>query len=206
MASILIRTAIIYIFLSVIMKLTGKRQLGELEVEELISTFLISEIAVFPIDDPDIPVLNAVIPIILIVCCEILLSFIKNKSSGLKRAIDGRAIYIIYKGRLLEHVLRENRISVEELLSAARQNGIGNIEDIHYAIIEPNGKISVLDCGLTHILISDGEINEKTLKSLGYDEKWLKKQLDKENTKLSEVFFFGIDDEERTTLLRKDKK
>lgn len=206
MASILIRTAIIYIFLSVIMKLTGKRQLGELEVEELISTFLISEIAVFPIDDPDIPVLNAVIPIILIVCCEILLSFIKNKSSGLKRAIDGRAIYIIYKGRLLEHVLRENRISVEELLSAARQNGIGSIEDIHYAIIEPNGKISVLDCGLTHILISDGEINEKTLKSLGYDEKWLKKQLDKENTKLSEVFFFGIDDEERTTLLRKDKK
>ena len=188
------------------MKLTGKRQLGELEVEELISTFLISEIAVFPIDDPDIPVLNAVIPIILIVCCEILLSFVKNKSSGLKRAIDGRAIYIIYKGRLLEHVLRENRISVEELLSAARQNGIGSIEDIHYAIIEPNGKISVLDCGLTHILISDGEINEKTLKSLGYDEKWLKKQLDKENTKLSEVFFFGIDDEERTTLLRKDKK
>ena len=203
MASILIRTAIIYIFLSIVMKLTGKRQLGELEVEELISTFLISEIAVFPIDDPDIPVLNAIIPIILIVSFEILLSFIKNKSSRLKRVIDGRAIYIIYKGRLLEHVLRENRISIEELLCAARQNGIGNISDIRYAIIEPNGKISVLDCGLTHILVSDGEVNEKTLKSLGYDERWLKKQLDKENASLSEVFFFGIDDEERTTFFKK---
>ena len=203
MASILIRTAIIYIFLSIVMKLTGKRQLGELEVEELISTFLISEIAVFPIDDPDIPVLNAIIPIILIVSFEILLSFIKNKSSRLKRVVDGRAIYIIYKGRLLEHVLRENRISIEELLCAARQNGIGNISDIRYAIIEPNGKISVLDCGLTHILVSDGEVNEKTLKSLGYDERWLKKQLDKENASLSEVFFFGIDDEERTTFFKK---
>jgi uncharacterized membrane protein YcaP (DUF421 family) len=103
----------------------------------------------------------------------------------------------------LEHVLRENRISIEELLSAARQNGIGNISDIRYAIIEPNGKISVLDCGLTHIIVSDGEVNQKTLKSLGYDERWLKKQLDKENASLSEVFFFGIDDEEKTTFFKK---
>ena len=187
------------------MKMTGKRQLGELEVEELISTFLISEIAVFPIDDPDIPVLNAVIPIVLIVCCEVLLSFIKNKSTRLKRAIDGRAIYIIYKGRLLEHVLYENRISLEELLSAARQNGVGDITKIRYAIIEPNGKISILEDGLTHVLISDGEVNEKTLKSLGYDEKWLKKRLDEEKLKLPEVFFLGVDDEGGVTVLRKDR-
>ena len=206
LASILIRTAIIYLFLSVIMKMTGKRQLGELEVEELISTFLISEIEFFPIEDPDIPVLNAIITILIIVCLEISISFFKNKSNLLKRVVGGEAVYIIYKGRLLQSALFKNRISIEELLSAARQNGVGSISDIRYAIIEPNGKISIVENGITKVLISDGEPNKKTLKSLGYNDAWLKKQLDAAGARLSDVFFFGIDDDGKTTLLRKEKE
>ena len=95
MASVLIRTVLIYGFLALAMKLMGKRQLGELETGELISALLISEIAALPIDNPDIPLSSAIFPTLLIITLEILLSFIKNKSNRLKRAVDGEPTFII---------------------------------------------------------------------------------------------------------------
>ena len=105
MVSIIIRTAIIYILLSFELRIMGKRQIGELDVSELVSTLLISELAAIPIDDPDIPLLNAIIPMLFILSAEILLSTVKNKSEKLKRIIDGEPTYIIYKGRLLQSAL-----------------------------------------------------------------------------------------------------
>ena len=98
MASIFFRIVLIYFFLSLTLKLMGKRQLGELEVGELVSTLLISEVAAIPIDDPDLPLLNALIPILFILSAEILLSSVKNRSEKLKRLIEGQPVYIIYKG------------------------------------------------------------------------------------------------------------
>ena len=80
MASIFIRSIIIYVFLGFSLKMMGKRQIGELEVGELVSTLVVSEVAVLPIADPDVPLLNAIIPIILVVCLEIIISYVKNKS------------------------------------------------------------------------------------------------------------------------------
>ena len=96
MASIVVRTVIVYVLLSFSLRIMGKRQLGELDVSELVSTLLISEIASISIDDPDIPLLNAIIPILLIVSIEVILSTIKNKSEKLKTVIEGRPEYIIY--------------------------------------------------------------------------------------------------------------
>ena len=95
MASVLIRTVIIYVFLSFALKLMGKRQIGELETGELISALLISEVAALPIDNPDIPLSSAIFPTLLIITLEILLSFIKNKSDRLKRAVDGERIVLV---------------------------------------------------------------------------------------------------------------
>ena len=107
MASIFIRTLIIYVFISISLKVMGKRQLGELEVGELVSTLLVSEVAALPIADPDIPLMNAVIPILFIVCLEIIVSSIKNKSEKLKKYIEGKPIFLIYKGELKQSALRE---------------------------------------------------------------------------------------------------
>ena len=207
MTSIIIRTVIIYILLSLSLRIMGKRQLGELDVSELVSTLLISEIASIPIDDPDIPLLNAIIPILFIVSVEVILSTLKNKSERLKSVIEGRPEYIIYKGRLLQGVLLKNRISINELLSELRTQGIGNINQIEYAAIEQNGSLSLIKKGesdLAHTVIIDGQIMKSTLINLGYNETWLNKRLSERKAKLEEVLLFTVDDSGKVNIIMKD--
>ena len=206
MTTIVIRTIILYVLLSFSLRIMGKRQIGELDVSELVSTLLISEIASIPIDDPDIPLLNAIIPILFILSVEIILSTIKNKSEKLKSTIEGRPEYIIYKGRLLQKVLDENRISVNELLSELRSQGIGNINDVEYATIEQNGALSVLkkDANLAHTIIIDGNVIEKNLIRLGFNEIWLKKQLSSQKTRQKDVLLMTADDSGEVYFIMKD--
>ena len=208
MASVLIRTVLIYGFLALAMKLMGKRQLGELETGELISALLISEIAALPIDNPDIPLSSAIFPTLLIITLEILLSFIKNKSNRLKRAVDGEPTFIIYKGRLRQDVLRENRISINEVLSELRVMGVGDIADADYVILEQNGKLSVLQKNrdrMAHALIIDGEVNEATLRSLGYNREWLNKRLAEASRKADEIFLLTVGDDGTINIIKEEK-
>lgn len=205
MTSIFFRTAIIFIILSLCMKLMGKREIGELEVGELVTTLLISEICSIPIDDPDIPLMNAIIPVIFIVSCEVIISFIKNKSRRLKRIIDGSATFLIKKGNVNQEALIDNRISIEEFFAAIRQNGVGSIADIEYCILEANGKISVIqkDCKFNHIIISDGEVIKETVYKMGFDEKWLKKRLGKLDAE--DVFLMTLDDDGAINIILKEE-
>ena len=223
MASIFLRTVLIYFFLSVALKLMGKRQIGELEVGELVSTLLISEIAAIPIDDPDLPLLNAVIPILFILSAEILLSAIKNHSAKLKHLIEGDPVYIIYKGKIRQQVLEDNRISINELLSELRVLGIADISDVYYAILEQSGKLSVTlraDCqpitkqalteerepGIAHLIVVDREVNETNLRALGYDRVWLNRVLAQHGVRLPEVYLLTVDDLGSTSLVKKEEK
>lgn len=209
MTSIVVRTIIVYILLSFTLRIMGKRQLGELDVGELVSTLLVSEIASIPIDDPDIPLMNAIIPILFILAVEIILSTVKNKSEKLKRAIEGKPDYIIYKGRLLQNVLTENRISINELLSEIRSQGIGDIDEVYYACIEQNGSLSVIKKGeseMAHVLIVDGNLMEDAIKAQGYNEEWMNKQLAKEKLRKDEVFLFTVTDKGETNIIKKEKK
>ena len=207
MTSIIIRTIIVYVLLSFSLRVMGKRQLGELDVSELVSTLLISEIASIPIDDPDIPLLNAVIPILFILSVEIGLSTFKNKSEKLKSVIEGRPEYIIYKGRLLQKVLYESRMSINELLSELRSQGIGNISEVEYATIEQNGTVSILKKGeskLAHSIIIDGCVIEKNIKQLGYNQAWLKKKLSDNKANSENVLLMTVDDYGEISLIMKD--
>ena len=136
MASIFIRSIIIYVFLGFSLKMMGKRQIGELEVGELVSTLVVSEVAVLPIADPDVPLLNAIVPIVLVVCLEIIISSVKNKSEKLKKCIEGEPVFLIFRGKLIQSALADNRMSVNELLCEVRMQGIANINDVYYAVLE----------------------------------------------------------------------
>ena len=206
MASIVIRTVIIYLILSFSLRIMGKRQLGELDVGELVSTLLISELASIPIDDPDIPLLNAVIPILLIFSGEVILSTIKNRSEKLKNRIEGQPVYIIYKGRLLQDQLKENRISVNELLSEMRSQGVGDISEVKYAILEQNGDLSLIKQNeeLAHPVIIDGEVIFPALKSLGYNERWLEGKIKPLGLSVEEIFLMSVNDEGKIGVIRKD--
>ena len=192
LASIFIRTFILYIFLAICMKIMGKRQIGELEINELVTTFVISEVAALPIADPDIPLLNAIIPILLIVCLEIIISSVKNKSEKLKKYIEGEPTFLIYRGKMLQDALADNRISVNELLTEARVQGIADIGDAEYAVLEQNGKISIFEKNsakrFSQAVIIDKEINHNSLKMLGYDETWLNSKLECKKITKDDVF------------------
>jgi len=202
-----IRTVIIYILLNFTLRIMGKRQIGELDVGELVSTLLISEIVAIPIDDTDIPLMNAIIPALLLLSLEIIMSTLKNKSERLKRRIEGEPNYIIYKGRLIQKNLRENRISVNELLAELRIQGAASISEVRYAVLEQNGSLSVVknsDTELEHSVIIDGEVIEKTLTSSGYDRRWLKKKLSAEGVKESEVLLMTVNDSGDINIIKKD--
>ena len=207
MASIVIRSIIIYVLLMFSLRIMGKRQIGELDVGDLVSTLLISELAAIPIDDPDIPLLNMIIPTFLILSLEIIISSVKNKSEKLKKIVEGEPTYIIYKGRLLQQTLAENRISINELLAETRSQGISDIGEISYAILEQDGKLSLIkssDTPLSHPIVIDGEIKKDSLTRLGYNEEWIKKVLDKKSIKISDILLMTVNDSGNISIVKKD--
>lgn len=210
LTSIFIRTIIIYVILTIMMKIMGKRRIGELEADELVSTLLISEIAAMPIGDGDIPLINAVVPIVFICALEVLLSAIKTRSSGVKHVIEGESVYIIYKGRLLQSALSENRLSINEILAEMRSQGIGDISEIEYAILEANGKLSIItkDKAATagHAIIIDGQSNEEKLARFGYNKKWLEKTLKEHGARAEDVFLLTVRDDGAVTVIKKEEK
>ena len=209
MASIVIRTVIIYVLLTVSLRIMGKRQIGELDVGDLVSTLLISELAAIPIDDPDIPLLNAIIPSLIIVAAEIILSALKNKSATLKKIVEGTPTYIIYKGRILQGVLDENRISINEVLAEMRTQGIGDISEIYYGIVEQNGTLSLLKRGgeeLAHTVVVDGVIMAGHVKKQGYNGAWVEKRLSERGLSLSEVFLMTVTDGGEVNVVKKESE
>ena len=208
MAAIFVRTIIIYILLSFSMKIMGKRQIGELDVSDLISTLLISELAAIPIDDPDIPLFNAIVPILFIASLEIIIPSLKNKYTKFKKYIEGQPAFVIFKGKLLQETLRENRISINELLCELRTQGIGDIRDVNYCYLEPNGKLSILKkqntLGLVaHPVIIDGEYNENEIRLMEMTENDVCR-LCKENRK-ENVFLLTVDDLGNTNIIIKEE-
>ena len=209
MTSIIVRTIIIYIILSFSLRIMGKRQLGELDVGELVCTLLISEIASLPIDDPDIPLLNAIIPILFILSIEIILSTIKNKSEGLKKIIEGKPQYIIYKGRILQKAMTDNRISINELMSEMRAQGVSDIDEIYYAAVEQGGALSIIkkqDTPMAHAVVIDGNPQEDCLRSLGYDASWLEKTIDERGSRIDDIFLMTINDQGKANIILKEKE
>ena len=209
MASIFLRTFIIYIIIAFALRLMGKRQIGELEVSELVSTLLISEIAALPIADPDIPLLNAIIPVLFIFSLEVIISSLKNKSEKLKKLVEGEPIFLIYKGKIKEKALRDNRISINELLCEGRLQGIGDISEIFYATLEQNGQISFLKRGkqenIAIPLIIDGEIKEDSLLLSGVTKKRLLREISERSLTLEKIFLLTFDDKENINIYIKEE-
>ena len=212
MLTILLRTVLVYVFLIASMRLMGKRQLGELEITELVTTLLISEIATLPIVDQNIPLVYAVIPLITLLTLEVVLSTILLKFPNLKKLTSSRPSILIRRGVLDQKELRCNRISLDELISEIRQAGFCALDEIDYAIVEQNGKLSVLpkrtaqpptakdtslpvkESGILHVLIEDGRRNLYNIKMLGLTQEALERTLQELGLREEEVFLLGQND------------
>lgn len=224
MLTILIRTVIVYIILIGTMRLMGKRQLGELEISELVTTLLLSEIASLPIANQSIPLMHAIIPLVTILTFEITLSVVLLKCPKLKNIASARPSVLIRHGCLDQKELRRIRISIDELVSEVRQSGLSSLEDVDYAILEQNGKISILpkksaqppsakdmklslsENGIVHILIGDGKVNAYNLQLLKLTENWLNETIRQKGLELSSIFFLGIDDNGKLYWIKKESE
>ena len=143
MVMIFTRTIIVYIFLVIAMRLTGKRQIGELQLSELITALLLSELAASPITNNNIPLSYAFVPILTLVCIEIINTFLVTKNVAARRFLDGVPNIIIKKGVLDQKELAKVRMSMEELFAELRLKDIYDISEVEYAILEQNGQLSV---------------------------------------------------------------
>ena len=219
------RTVLIYLFLMLFMRLTGKRQIGQMELSELIIAFLLSELATAPLSNLKLPLTYALIPIGVLVSLEVLLSFLVTKSVLLKRVLDGTPSILIRRGVPDEAALLRARISVEELLGQMRQKGFSHLDQIAYALLEHNGQISFLatdaaqavdastlqisvtERGTDHLLIVDGRVSQTGLCLVGKTEHWLKKELHKRGiSRMDEVFLCAMDDADTFTVIPKQRK
>ena len=210
MVTIFLRTVIIYLILIFSMRLMGKRQIGELEVSELVTTLLISEIGALPISDRDVPLIPAVMPIFFLASAEVIISFWKNKSKTVKRVVEGEPVYIIYKGRLDQRALEENRISVNELLTEMRTQGIADLKEVRYAMLEQNGKLSFLketeSPNISKPLVIDAEPNEVNLRAEGLSREWLDERLKEKEISLSDVFLLTVNEDGAINIIKKERE
>ena len=219
-----IRTILLYIVIILAIRIMGKRQIGELQTSELVVTLLISDIAAIPMQNTEQSLLSGIVPILILIVCEIIISFLMLKRAGFRRIICGKPIVIISDGKINQSEMHRLRMSTEDLSEELRQQGIFNIEDVGFAIVETNGKLSVLkkpekdiptaeelgiktnDKGLEVVVISDGEISKYSLKICGLNRDWLFDILKKENTELNGVFLMIANGQGEYKIIEKERK
>ena len=219
MVTVLIRTLIIYLSLILVMRLMGKRQIGELEISDLVTTFLISEIASLPITDIEIPLSHAIIPITALLALEVAISMLLSKFPKFKFLFSARPATIIRDGTIQKKALENSRLSFDELFSQLRQQGYDDISQIKYAILEQNGNITVIqkaqfktptleqlrrntkETGLFHIIIEHGKINKHGLKEINYTKDKLIRRLSKRGISPKDIYLLMINDADEMRII-----
>ena len=195
MAIVFVRTLIIYFALLLIMRILGKRQLGEMELSEFVVAALIADLASHPLQDIGIPMINGLVPIVTLFCCEVLISGVAMKNIRLRALLFGKPSMLVEKGKIKQHEMKKNRFTTDELMEELRNQGYLDISAVEYAVLETDGRLSVIpypsespvkpsqlkieteDKGYPVVVISDGHVIESNLRLVGRDRNWLKKRL-----------------------------
>ncbi|MCM1055118.1 MAG: DUF421 domain-containing protein [Bacteroides sp.] len=211
MLIITIRTVILYFLIIFSLRLMGKKQLGELQPSELVTTIMISNIATLALEDASTPMLMGVVPILMIVSLDVIMSGIQLKSAKIRKAVSGTARVIISDGEIDQEELKNLRYTIEDLTEAMREQGIFDIAQVQYAIVETTGKINFLQKeepakNPPEVIIHDGEINKDGLFRTNLGEGWVRSILKENNTELSEVFFMSADSGGAYFIVNKEKK
>ncbi len=212
MLLVIIRTLILYATTVLLLRVMGKRQIGQLQPYELVVIIMISELAAIPMQNTGIPLLSGLIPIFILVTAQVTLSYISLKSERARGVICGTPSIVIENSRIVEDELRRQRLNLNDLLEQLRLKNVSDISDVEYAILETSGQLSVIlksekrpvepqDLkispeyeGLPITLIIDGQVINDNLKKVQLDMVWLQNELGKYGIKnVKDVFFASLD-------------
>lgn len=206
-----IRTIILYLVLIAVIRLLGKRQIGEMEPSEFVVTMLVANLAAIPMQDGGIPLFSGLVPILTVLGVELVLSSLALKSICLRRLLCGKPVILIENGRVLQENLRKTRVTLDELTGHLRQKDVLDIRAVQFAILETNGNLSVFpypadrpatakDAGiqakrqyLPVTVISDGCLLTENLKKAGKDLGWVKRVLEERHSDVASTWLMTVD-------------
>lgn len=206
-----IRSIFLYIIVLIVMRLMGKREIGQLQPFELAISIMIADLASTPMADAGIPLTNGIIPILALLVMHLIISMLNIKSIKARQILCGKPSILIYRGRIDEKVLRKERFTVNELEERLRGSNVVNIGDVEYAILETSGQVTVIQKpekknvtvedmgikteyeGLAYDLVLDGKVMYENLRKLKKDYDWLEKQVSKFGIKPKQALIVTID-------------
>ena len=196
---VIFRTLLFYFALIAVIRLLGKRQVGQMEPSEFVVTILIANLASVPLEDWSIPVWGGLVPMGLVFLCERVISWLCLKSITARRILCGKPVILIENGRLLRENLRRTRVNLDELSGHLREQGVLAMEEVQFAILETNGSVTVFPYRpggqkqeLPYTVISDGRILTDNLRLLGREEGWLRKKLHGKGLKPEQVLLMTL--------------
>ena len=205
-----VRSIILYVIVLVVMRLMGKREIGQLQPFELAIAIMIADLASVPMSEVGIPIINGIIPILSLLVMHLIISFVNLKSIKMRQLICGKPSILIYRGKINEKVLIKERFTINELQERLRANNINNLADVEYAILETSGQVSIIQKpnkrttipedfnimpeyeGISYDLVIDGKIMNDNLKILNKTYGWLKKEVNKFNIEPEEALLVTV--------------
>ena len=217
-----LRTILLYLTMIVVIRVMGKRQIGQMEPSEFVVTMMIANLATIPMEDDGIALFSGLVPICVILGTELVLSFLNLKSSRIRKLLCGKPVILIENGNILQQNLRKTRISLDELTGHLREKDVLDPRAVQYAILETNGNLSVFpypkeqpasarDAGiqvrqqfLPITIISDGELIKENLTIAGKDMHWVKRVLEQEHADLESTWLLTVDKQNHITFFRKE--
>lgn len=225
MVTAFFRTIILYAFLMTGLRLMGKRQIADLEPSELVLTLIIADLAVVPMQDYGIPMINGILPIATLLCLSMLLSFFNLKSIRFRALLCGTPTVIVREGSIIQKNMAKNRLTLDELFEQLRGQGYSDLNAVKYAILETSGQLSILPytretpltpqvAGMTVVdrvtlpilIINDGHIMEENLLASGHDKRWLQDQLEKRRISAHQsVFLMTVDEDDTIVCVKKEE-
>ena len=216
------RTIFLYLILILVIRLMGKRQIGQMEPAEFVVTMLVANLASIPMQDGGIPLFSGVVPILTVLGMELVLSALSLKNSKIRKLLCGKPVILIENGKILQDNLRKTRITLDELTGHLREKDVLDLQAVQYAILETNGNLSVFpypkekpasarDAGIKvrqqHLpitIISDGEVMEENLAKAKKDHAWLQQVLAQQAASEKETWLLTVDKGNRVSFLRKE--
>lgn len=221
MISTVIRTVVLYIAVTLAIRIMGKRQIGDMQPNELVVTLLISEIAAIPLQDTEQPVFIGCVAIFVLVFLEIIVSILSMKSFAVRKLLNGKSVVVIKNGVIDRKAMSSVRMTVVDLIEQLRVQNVFNIEDVAFAVLEVNGNLSVLlkkdaqtvsvkdlnlnlpDDNLPLPVISDGRIIYESLQALNVTVQRLNKILKQKHTSVKQIFLMTLDRDGNNTIVKK---
>ena len=206
-----LRTVFLYLVLIVVIRLMGKRQIGQMEASEFVVTMLVANLASIPMQDGGIPLYSGLVPIVTVLGVELILSSLSLRSMGLRKLLCGKPVILIENGKILQNNLRRTRVTLDELTGHLREKDVLDPSAVQYAILETNGNLSVFpypkerpasakEAGiqvkkqyLPITVISDGKIMEENLRIAGKNKNWVTRVLDEKKSTLEQTWLLTVD-------------